>query len=73
MFGYGCQCEETVTRIGIQYDAKNRSVSYYKNGVCQGVAFTNVLSGLYPSLDVWFQQGEIEILPDKAPTQKEFQ
>jgi len=24
MFGYGCQCEETVTRIGILYDARNR-------------------------------------------------
>jgi predicted transglutaminase-like protease len=66
-FGYGCQCEDTNTRVGIFYDAKNRTVSFYKNGLCQGVAFTNVMSGLYPSLDVWFQAGEIEIMSDKSP------
>ena len=54
IFGYGCQCEDNVTRIGIQYDAKNRTVSFYKNGLFQGIAFTNVMSGYYPSLDVWF-------------------
>ena len=52
--GYGCLCEEPITRLGILYDSKNRSVSFYKNGICQGVAFTNVLSGHHPSLDVWF-------------------
>ena len=52
--GYGCACEEPNTRIGILYDSKNRTVSFYKNGICQGVAFTNLLSGFYPSLDVWF-------------------
>lgn len=52
--GYGCLCEEPITRLGILYDSKNRSVSFYKNGICQGVAFTNVLSGYHPSLDVWF-------------------
>jgi len=72
VFGYGCQCEDNNTRIGIQYDAKNRTVSFYKNGLCQGIAFSNVMSGFYPSLDVWFQQGEIEILPDTQPSQKEF-
>jgi len=70
--GYGCPCEEAVTHIGIFYDAKNRSVSFYKNGVSYGVAFTNVMSGFYPSLDIWFQSGEIEILNEKGPTQKQF-
>lgn len=36
------------------YDARNRTVSFYKNGINQGVAFTNIMSGMYPSLDVWF-------------------
>jgi hypothetical protein len=67
MLGYGCLCEDTVTRVGIMYDARNRSVSFYKNGLCQGIAFNNVLSGLTPSLDVWFQCGEIEIMEDKSP------
>lgn len=65
--GYGCACEEPITYLGMMYDAKNRTLSFYKNGVCQGVAFTNVLSGYYPSLDAWFQQGEISISPNKAP------
>lgn len=53
-YKYGCNCEDSITRIGIMYDARNRNVSYYKNGICQGIAFTNVLSGYYPSIDVWF-------------------
>jgi len=34
VFGYGCSCEDNITKIGIQYDAKNRTISYYKNGIC---------------------------------------
>lgn len=65
IFGYGCKCEETITRIGIQYDARSRTVSFIKNGINQGVAFTNITSGLFPSLDVWFQQGTVDILPNR--------
>jgi len=73
VIGYGCQCEEQSSRIGLMYDAKNRQVTFYKNGICQGVAFTNVLSGLYPSLDVWFSQGEITIQPDRTPSLPTYQ
>ena len=72
MFGYGCSCEEPITRIGIYYDAKNKTVSFFKNGVSYGVAFSNVLSGYTPSLDIWFNQGEIEITQEKTPVTKEF-
>jgi hypothetical protein len=68
--GYGCKCEDMTTRIGILYDARNRSVSFFKDGIDQGAAFTNIPTGMYPSLDVWFQKGEIEISPAKYPTQK---
>jgi len=44
------------------YDIKTKSVSFYKNNINQGVAFTNVSSGLYPSLDLWFESGTIEII-----------
>lgn len=71
--GYGCPCEEPTTRVGVLYDTKNRTVSFYKNGICQGVAFSNVLSGFYPSLDVWFQQGEVHILPDRSPAPPTYQ
>jgi hypothetical protein len=33
VFGYGCPCEEAITRLGILYDARNRAVSFFKNGV----------------------------------------
>ena len=68
VFGYGCKCEEPTTRLGVLYDARNRTVSFFKNGINQGVAFTNIASGMHPSLDVWFQNGEIEILPAKYPS-----
>ena len=58
------------TKLGILYDARNRTVSFFKNGINQGVAFTNIASGMQPSLDVWFQKGEIEILPAKYPSMK---
>ena len=72
MSGYGCACEDYETKLGIKYDAKNRSVSFFKNGINQGVAFRQVTSGYYPSLDIWFESGSIEILNEKAPKQKEF-
>ena len=33
VFGYGCKCEDKVTRIVILYDARSRSVSFFKNGI----------------------------------------
>jgi len=63
MNGYGCHCEaEYETRISIHYDHKSRSVSFSKNGLNQGVAFKNVNSGMFPSLDVWFESGSVEII-----------
>ena len=37
--GYGCQCEDFETYIGIKYEHISRSVSFYKNGINLGVAF----------------------------------
>lgn len=37
------------------YDATERTVSFYKNGVKQGVVFSNVKSGLVPSVDVFLE------------------
>jgi len=48
--------------IKLCYDIKSKSVSFYKNNINQGVAFTNVPSGLFPSLDLWFESGTIEII-----------
>ena len=53
---------EYETLIKISYENKSRSVSFYKNNINQGVAFVNVASGLYPSLDLWFESGTIEII-----------
>ena len=50
--GYGCQCEgksefnlEYETKISMQYDYKNKTISFGKNGVDQGIAFRNVPNG----------------------------
>ena len=47
--------------LGIKFDHVKRTVSFYKNGIDHGVAFRNVPSGLTPSIDVWFQEGTIEL------------
>jgi hypothetical protein len=66
--GYGCACSsEEETRLGILYDSKNKTVSFFKNNINQGIAFRNVESGLIPSIDVWFQYGSVEILKNKKP------
>jgi len=59
--GYGCPCEEFETRIIIYYDRKTRSISFYKNGINQGVAFKNVPIGMTPSIDLWFESGSIKL------------
>jgi hypothetical protein len=65
--GYGCQCQTDETIIGIKYDYENRTVSFYKNGVNCGIAFTNVKNNLTPSLDLWFEEGTVEIMKTNAP------
>ena len=71
--GYGCSCQDTdVTVIGILYDPKSKTISYYKDGANQGVAFHDVPLGLYPALDLWFDSGNIEILNKTHPTLKEY-
>ena len=65
--GYGCQCQMDETIIGIKYDSENRTVSFYKNGVNCGIAFTNVKENLTPSLDLWFEEGTVEIMKTNAP------
>jgi hypothetical protein len=70
--GYGCLCEDYETKIGIKYDSKNRSVSFYKNGINQGIAFRNVPSGLTPSLDIWFESGTIEIMKNSTVVEKTY-
>lgn len=72
MKGYGCDCEEDETIIGIYYDAKERSLSFYKQGINQGVAFTDVDSGLYPSIDVWFESGTVTLLQTLTPKELRF-
>ena len=42
-------------RIGVMYDAIEKTASFYKNGVKQGVVFNNVPSGLTPSVDVFLE------------------
>ena len=65
--GYGCQCQTEETIIGIKYDCENRTVSFYKNGVNCGIAFTNVKENLTPSLDLWFEEGTVEIMKTNSP------
>ena len=65
--GYGCQCQTDETIIGIKYDYDNKTVSFYKNGVNCGIAFTNVKNNLTPSLDLWFEEGTVEIMKNNAP------
>ena len=72
ILGYGCQCEDYNTKFGIKYNPKEKNVEFFKNGSNLGVAFRNVPSGLNPSLDIWFESGEVEILNDKEPTKKIF-
>ena len=66
---YGCQCKTDETTIGIMYNYENKSISFYKNGVNCGVAFTNVIDNLTPSLDLWFEEGTVEITKNISPNE----
>ena len=70
--GYGCQCINVETNLAIKYDYEEKTLSFYKNGVNLGVAFRNVPSGLTPSLDVWFEEGTIEIIKVSKPEELKF-
>ncbi len=61
MKGYGCIYTDKEITLGIKFDHVKRTVSFYKNGINHGIAFRNVPSGLTPSIDVWFQEGQVEI------------
>jgi len=70
--GYGCLCEEYETKIGINYDYKQKTLSFLKNGINQGIAFRNVPSGLTASLDIWFESGSVEIYQKSGQQEKLF-
>ena len=70
--GYGCDCEEDETTIGIFYDSRAKELSFYKNGICQGIAFKGVPTGLNPSIDVWFESGTVTIQQLYFPVPKKF-
>ena len=61
MDGYGCKCESMESVIGMKYDSDTKTVSYYKNGIFLGKAFKGVPIGMTPSLDIWFEEGSVEI------------
>jgi hypothetical protein len=70
--GYGCQCISSETNLAIRYDAEEKTLSFYKNGVNLGIAFRNVPSGLTPSLDIWFEEGTIEIIKIAQPEEQKY-
>ena len=72
ILGYGCQCEDYDTKFGIKYNAKEKTVEFFKNGANLGIAFRNVPPGLNPSLDIWFESGTVEILDSREPVKKVF-
>lgn len=65
-----CSYLEYETKIGIKYDHKLKNVSFFKNGINQGIAFRNVPSGLTPSIDIWFESGTVEILKNSINSEK---
>jgi hypothetical protein len=70
--GYGCDCEDEETVIGIHYNPTRKTISYFKNDIDQGVAFTNVPSGLFPSIDLWFHTGSVAILQTQQPKTRSY-
>ncbi len=71
--GYGCVCQDaSETNIGMMYDAKNRTLSYFKDGMDQGVAFHSVPRCMCPAIDLWFEAGHIEIVGRSKPSTKEY-
>jgi len=69
---YGCPCYENETKLAISFDPIEKTLSFYKNGFLQGTAFRGVDKGLYPSLDIWFESGSVELLSTSKPKSKTF-
>ena len=46
----------------MKYDDNNKTLTFFKNGINLGVAFKDVPNGLTPALDIWFEEGSIEIV-----------
>ena len=65
--GYGCECDDEETSLGVYYNAQKRTLSFFKKGICQGVAFSNVSPGMHPSIDVWFETGSVVVSQKKLP------
>lgn len=59
--GYGCQCTGFDVLLGIKYDYKQRTISFYKNSINLGIAFKNVPSGLTPIIDLGFESGTVQL------------
>lgn len=70
--GYGCLCEEIETVIGMKYNNLDRSVSFIKDGINQGIAFKNVGYGMHPSIDIWFESGSVTITQGAYFEEKKF-
>lgn len=53
----------------MRYHHAERQVSFYKNGLRQGVVFSNVKSGLTPSVDLFLESTEsfVEVLQVSKP------
>ena len=65
--GYGCQCQDNETKLAIYYNYKMKTIEFFKNNSNVGIAFRNVPPGLTPSLDIWFESGNVEILNSTGP------
>ncbi|MCQ2817875.1 MAG: hypothetical protein MJ252_11475 [archaeon] len=69
---YGCSCTGFDVLIGIKYDFKTRTVSFYKNSINLGIAFKNVPSGLTPAIDLGFESGTVQIMNNQKLQEKTF-
>jgi hypothetical protein len=58
---YSCFCEEEDSSFGMRYDPRFQSISFYKNGICQGQAFSRVELPLTPVLDLQFEAGTVQL------------
>ena len=58
---------ELEQRVAMIFDKTTGNVTFYKNGLSQGVAFLNVTTGFYPVLIMNFESGHIEILLQREP------
>lgn len=63
---YGCFCEEEDCIFGIGYEPQHQSISFYKNGICQGTAFTRVTLPLSVVLELRFDKGVVRLNLDST-------